>query len=135
MIGTQGEKQERRPQDDQATLQADIQAAIAQLKVWAEANTVIRYESGSLLTGINFCGRLRSGMADSFWVAGAPEYGAAGMSGQIQPEFAEYVRVEQTENYMAVILRRMDGASCIVFEERGPRAELLRARSLSDRAQ
>lgn len=30
-------EQERRPQNQQATLQADIQAAIRQLKVWADA--------------------------------------------------------------------------------------------------
>ena len=116
---------EKSPPDQQPALGAELQAAIEQLKVWAETRKVIRYDSGTLLNSVNFMARLMPSADGSFVVHGAPEYGAAGLDGCISPSYAEYVRVSREGDRAAVILRRLDGSSCIVFDDGGLVEKLL----------
>jgi hypothetical protein len=105
----------------------DFDAAISQLKAWAQAGKLIRFESGTSLSAVNFMARLVPGADDSFVVRGAAEFGAAGMGGGIYPSEAEYVRVSREESHVAVILRRLGGSICVVFDDSGRLEKLLRA--------
>jgi hypothetical protein len=119
--------EEKSPSDQQPGPVADLDAAISQLKVWAQAGKLIRFESGTSLSAINFMAGLVPGADDSFIVRGADEFGAAGMGGGIYLSEAEYVRVCREESHVAVILRRLGGSICVVFDDSGRLEKLLRA--------
>lgn len=120
---------QKSPPDQQPALRAEVQAAIEQLKVWAQTRKVVRFDSGTLLNSVNFMARLMPSTDGSFVVHGAPEYCAGGLGGCISPSYAEYVRVLREDDCLAVILRRLDGSSCIVFDDGGSVDKLLRSQA------
>jgi hypothetical protein len=100
--------------------EADIQMALSQLTLWAQARALVIFGSGTKIGEVTFVGRLVGPRDnDSFLVIGDPESGLRRVGGQILLRSAEYVHVHREENHAAVVLRSRDGDICAVFHGSG----------------
>ena len=112
--------------------ESDIQAALGQLMLWAQAHTQVVYRSGTEISDISFPGRMVEPLDyDGFLVAGNPVGRVSHIAGQILVRSANYVRVFREESHTTVFLRSENGNVCIVSDVSGSVEEqLLQLRSL-----
>jgi hypothetical protein len=113
--------------------ESDIQAALGQLMLWAQAHTQVIYMSGTEISNVSFPARLvRLLDCDGFLVAGNPVGRVSRIAGKISVSSAAYVRVFREENHVTVELRSENGHVCSVSNVSGSLEEqLLQLRSLA----